>query len=189
MARWCQTHERWDAESFGVTGVLNPVDVLLVVVLLISLGVAFLRGLVQEAMSLATWIAAAGAGYLFAEPLQPYLAGLVTHQIARRVLAGSLIFVLVLILGGLLNRFLSRGVRRLGLGGMDRLLGLGFGTLRAIALITVVVMLIQLTRLPEHEWWVQSRLLPYFLPLATQLQAALPAEVVKPDFPSMPDGG
>lgn len=188
MARWCQTHERWDAESFGVTDVLNPVDVVLVVVLLISLAVGLLRGLVQEAMSLATWVAAVAAGYLLAEPVQPYLAGLVAHPTARRVLAGALIFVLVLIVGGLLNRFLSQGVRRLGLGGMDRLLGLGFGALRAAALITVVVMLIQLTRLPEHEWWVQSRLLPYFLPLATQLRAALPAEVAKPDFPSMPDG-
>lgn len=171
-----------------MTGVLNPVDVLLVVLLVISLGVGLLRGLVQEAMSLATWIAAVGAGYLCAEPMQPYLAGLVTHQTARRVLAGSLIFVLVLIVGGLLNRILSQGVRRLGLGGMDRLLGLGFGALRATALISVVVMLVQLTRLPEHEWWVQSRLLPYFLPLAAQLRAALPAEVAQPDLPSTPGG-
>jgi len=141
---------------------LNPVDVLILVTLIISLGVAFLRGLVQEAMSLATWVAAVAAGYLLAEPVQPYLAGLVAHATARRVLAGALIFVLVLITGGLLNRFLSQGVRRLGLGGMDRLLGLGFGALRATALITVVVMLLQLTRLPQHEWWVQSRLLPYF---------------------------
>ena len=63
------------------TCVLNPVDVLIFVALLISLGVAFLRGLVQEAMSLATWIAAVAAGYLLAEPMQPYLTGLVTHQL------------------------------------------------------------------------------------------------------------
>jgi len=167
---------------------LNPVDVLILVTLIISLGVAFLRGLVQEAMSLATWVAAVAAGYLLAEPVQPYLAGLVAHATARRVLAGALIFVLVLITGGLLNRFLSQGVRRLGLGGMDRLLGLGFGALRATALITVVVMLLQLTRLPQHEWWVQSRLLPYFLPLAAQLQAALPAEAAIPDVASTAGG-
>lgn len=163
-------------------------DTLILVVLVISLGVAFLRGLVQEAMSLATWVAAVAAGYLLAEPVQPYLAGLVAHPTARRVLAGALIFVLVLIMGGLLNRFLSQGVRRLGLGGMDRFLGLGFGALRAAALITVVVMLLQLTRLPQHEWWMQSRLLPYFLPLAAQLQAALPAEAAIPDFASTADG-
>ena len=98
------------------------------------------------------------------------------------MLAGGLIFVLVLIMGGLLNRFLSQGVRRLGLGGMDRLLGLGFGALRATALITVVVMLMQLTRLPQHEWWVQSRLLPYFLPLATQLRRPSPLRSPNPIF-------
>jgi len=49
-------------------------------------------------------------------------------------------------------------------------------------------MLLQLTRLPQHEWWVQSRLLPYFLPLAAQLQAALPAEAAIPDFVSTADG-
>lgn len=167
---------------------MNPVDVLILVALVISLGVAFLRGLVQEAMSLATWVAAVAAGYLLAEPVQPYLTGLVAHATARRVLAGGLIFVLVLITGGLLNRFLSQGVRRLGLGGMDRLLGLGFGALRATALITVVVMLLQLTRLPQHEWWAQSRLLPYFLPLAAQLQAALPADAAIPDVASTADG-
>lgn len=167
---------------------MNPVDVLILMVLAISLGVAFLRGLVQEAMSLSTWVAATAAAYLLTEAVQPYLAGLVAHATARRVLAGSLVFILVLITGGLLNRFLSQGVRRLGLGGMDRLLGLGFGALRATALITVVVMLLQLTRLPQHEWWVQSRLLPYFLPLAAQLQAALPAEVAIPDLASTADG-
>lgn len=159
---------------------LNPVDVLILVIIIISLGVAFLRGFMQEAMSLGTWIAAAMAAYWLAEPMQPYLAGWVDHPAFRRILAGSIIFVLVLIIGGLLNRFLSRGVHRLGLGGMDRLLGLGFGALRATALITVLVLLAQLTPLPEHAWWAQSRLLPYFLPLAAQLQAHFPEEAVIP---------
>ena len=159
-----------------MNGMMTPLDVALMVVMLISLSVGLLRGLVQEAVSLATWIAATGAGYLSADAVQPYLAGLVSHTAARRLLAGGIIFVLVLITGGLLNRLLSRGVRRLGLGGMDRLLGMGFGVLRAAALITVAVMLLQLTRFPEHEWWIQSRLIPYFLPLAAQLRADLPTD-------------
>ena len=44
---------------------LNPIDAFILVVLAVSLGVAFLRGLVQESVSLATWIAAAAAGYDF----------------------------------------------------------------------------------------------------------------------------
>lgn len=165
---------------------LNPIDVFILVVLAISLGVAFLRGLVQESVSLATWIAAAAAGYWGSEPAAPYLSWLIAHETARRVLAGVGVFVLVLILGGVLNRLLSQSVRRLGLSGMDRLLGMGFGAFRAIALITVAVLLAQLTNLPRSDWWLQSRLIPYFLPLATQLREKLPMDA-RADFLSEAD--
>lgn len=159
---------------------VNPIDVLILVVVAISLGIALLRGLVQEALSLATWVAAAAAGYWGAAAVQPYLAGLIAQDGLRHVVAGVLVFAMVLILGGLINRLMGQTIRRLGLGGVDRLLGMAFGAARAAALITLAVMLAQLTPLPRSEWWVRSALVPYFLPLAARLQARLPADVQTP---------
>ena len=159
---------------------VNPIDVLILVVLAISLGIALLRGLIQEALSLATWLAAAAAGYWGAAAVQPYLSGLIAQDGLRHAVAGVLLFVVVLILGGLLNRMMGQTIRRLGLGGIDRLLGMVFGAARAAALITLAVMLAQLTPLPRSEWWVRSALVPYFVPLAARLQARLPADVPTP---------
>ncbi|GMV69406.1 MAG: hypothetical protein AMXMBFR76_18450 [Pseudomonadota bacterium] len=156
---------------------VNPIDVLILVVVAISLGIALLRGLVQEALSLATWFAAAAAGYWGAAAVQPYLSGLIAQDGLRHVVAGVLVFAVVLILGGLINRMMGQTIRRLGLGGVDRLLGMVFGAARATALITLAVMLAQLTPLPRSDWWARSALVPYFLPLAARLQARLPADV------------
>ena len=166
---------------------LNPIDVLILVVVVISLGLALLRGLIQETLSLATWLAAAAAGYWGAATIQSYLSGLITSDGLRYVTAGALLFVVVLIIGGLINRMVSRMVRRLGLGGVDRLLGMGFGALRATALITLGVLLAQLTPLPQSQWWARSTLVPYFVPLAAQLQARLPKDAPSP-LPAEPKG-
>ena len=45
--------------------------------------------------------------------------------------------------------------------GMDRLLGFVFGLLRGFVVLGVFVILAQLLRLNEGEWWRHSLLIPY----------------------------
>jgi membrane protein required for colicin V production len=66
-----------------------------------------------------------------------------------------------------------------GLSGSDRLLGMLFGLLRGLALVTLAVLILKLTPLAEDPWWRHSQLLPTFENGARWLTAQLPDEVKK----------
>jgi membrane protein required for colicin V production len=66
-----------------------------------------------------------------------------------------------------------------GLSGSDRLLGMVFGLVRGLALVTITVLLLGFTPLPRDPWWHQSQLLPTFQNYAQWLSARLPPEATK----------
>lgn len=128
----------------------------------ISVVVSLLRGFVREAMSLAVWVLAFWAAFSFAEPGAAWMERLVELPSARLTLAFALIFILALVLGGLVTYLVGQLVDKTGMTGTDRMVGMVFGGVRGLALVTVVVMLAGLTPFPRDPWWQESRLLPYF---------------------------
>jgi membrane protein required for colicin V production len=72
------------------------------------------------------------------------------------------------------NILVAQIVQHTGLTGTDRLLGIVFGLLRGVALITVLVLLAGLTPLPKDPWWSQSLFLPHFQNAALWLRNFLP---------------
>jgi membrane protein required for colicin V production len=94
-------------------------------------------------------------------------------------IAFALLFVLVLIAGGILGVLANRAVRGTGLTGTDRSLGVIFGLLRGALLVALLVFLASLTPLPEEPWWEQSRLVPEFQRLVAWLLEQVPQSLQK----------
>ncbi len=96
----------------------------------------FMRGLVQEVLSLAAWVLAAFAVYYLHPPLTSWLRGLYDAEPATPLLA----FVLLLLIPYAAMRVIAGNVgeasRNSFLGPVDRVLGFGFGALKG-ALIVV----------------------------------------------------
>lgn len=141
---------------------MNWADWAILGIFAISVLVSLLRGFVREAMSLAVWVLAFWAAFTFAEPGAGWLERFVDLPSARLTLAFALIFLLALGLGGLVTYLVGQLVDKTGMTGTDRMVGMVFGAVRGVALVTVVVMLAGLTPFPRDPWWQESRLLPFF---------------------------
>jgi membrane protein required for colicin V production len=69
---------------------------------------------------------------------------------------------------------LSKIVRSVGLGGVDRLLGAAFGAARGILLVAAAAVLAGLTSAPRQDYWRESASGPLLVQIALALKPLLP---------------
>lgn len=156
---------------------LNWADYSIIGILVLSALISLMRGFVREAISLATWIVAAWVAICFAPLLADYLAKYIATPSARTVIAFAGLFIVVLIIGGLINFLFSQLVEKTGLSGTDRILGFMFGVARGILLVGVLILLGNISGLNQDPWWSSSQLIPYFQGLAQWLQSFVPTQI------------
>lgn len=143
---------------------INITDLVILLVLVLSGLLAFLRGFVAEVLSVAAWIGAlfvAVYGYVY---LQPYARQLITfNATAADAAAGLALFVVALIVFTVLGRVLSGTFSMAGLGALDRTLGFLFGLVRGAVLVCLAYLII-LWAVPDRSdhptWLTQARALP-----------------------------
>jgi len=137
------------------------------------------RGLVSEVLALAAWVAALLAGRALAPEMAPVFGEWLQEPALRYAAAFVAIVVAVLVTAALLRLALSKLLRAIGLGPLDRFLGAVFGVARGVLVVLLCVLIGGLTALPQQAWWRQAWLAP---PLETAVLAAkpwLPAAVAK----------
>jgi membrane protein required for colicin V production len=140
---------------------MTPVDYVISFLTLISVVVGIWRGFTTEALSLITLLAAIALAWTFAGSLEPSLGSWVSAVEVRLWTARVIIFVAVLVIGGLVSWLARKLVRHSGLSSLDRTLGAAFGLLRAAVLVGLAVIVLQLTELDRESWWQEARLRPY----------------------------
>jgi membrane protein required for colicin V production len=140
---------------------LTGADVLIVFILLGSTIIGLLRGFVREAVSLVFWIIAIWAAWKLGPTIEPHLGGLLADPKVAPWVGRLVVLVLVLLVGWVVGLLLSYFTRTLGLGLMDRVLGLLFGILRGLVLIGLVIIGGELLHMNQEEWWSRSKLIPY----------------------------
>lgn len=158
---------------------LIGVDYFILGVIGLSMLISLRRGFVREVLSLAAWIAASFMAFSFMDTGAAYLVDYISVPSVRIILAFSGLFLITLFLGGLVNLAMGHMIERTGLSSTDRMVGIIFGVLRGVTIISILVLLAGLTSLPEDPWWDQSLLLSHFQPLALWLRDFLPAELAK----------
>lgn len=156
---------------------LNWADFLIIAIVLFSLVISLVRGFIREACSLLTWGLALVVTIRFAPALSDVFDPYIETSSLRVVCAGALLFIVVLVIGGLLGYLITQLVDKTGLTGTDRLLGSMFGFVRGVLVVSVLVLLATLTAIPEDPWWQQSILIKASMPMVTWLQYFLPDKV------------
>jgi membrane protein required for colicin V production len=136
-------------------------DVLLGLVLLGSTVIGLLRGFVREAVSLVFWMVAIWAAWKFGPIVEPHLGGLLAAPSVAPWVGRLVILVLVLLVGWVVGMLMSFFTRSLGLGVMDRILGLLFGILRGMVLVGLLIIGAELLHLNQEPWWNRSALIPF----------------------------
>lgn len=133
-------------------------------IIAISAVISLWRGFVREALSLVTWAAAFIVARLFSPNVDILLSKTIEVPSLRIGVAFLLLFVGVLIIGALLSKLIQLLVKATGLSGTDRMLGMVFGALRGVLIITVLIALFR-PMIEDDVWWQDSYLAPYFVSL------------------------
>jgi membrane protein required for colicin V production len=157
---------------------MNWADYSILAALGLSVLMGLWRGFIAEALALAVWVIAFWVAWRFGAQVAGKL-GAVDEPSIRLLLGYALCFLAVLLAGGILVFLMRKLVAGSGLSGSDRLLGMVFGLVRGLALVTLTVLLLGFTPLPRDPWWHQSRLLPAFSGYAQWLSTQLPPEASK----------
>ncbi len=123
---------------------------------MVSIGLGWWRGIVYELLSLLGWAAAFFIARLFAPELVPYVPDALGSEAAKTAVAYGVLFIVTLILSGIVAWALSKLIKFVGLGWMDGALGAGFGLVRGVLLVIVLVLLAGLTSLPQESFWKEA---------------------------------
>lgn len=160
----------------------NWVDYVILGIFAISILAGLLRGLVKEVISVVTWAAALITASLFAERLANAFAHTMpiessisntkniginaANSVSMLAISVSFIgiFVVTLIIGALINYFISRAIDAGGISIGNRLLGGVFGLIRGFLVNWVLILLIQLSPIAKQSDWEHSQFVKSYQP-------------------------
>jgi membrane protein required for colicin V production len=157
---------------------MNWADYCIIAALVLSVLMGLWRGFIGEVIALLCWILAFWVAWTFGAQLAAQFTA-ITLPSARLLLGYLICFVGVLIAGALVGFLMRKLVAGSGLSGSDRMLGMVFGLIRGLAIVTIAVLILKFTPLPQDPWWKQSQLLPTFENAARWLTTKLPPEVTR----------
>ncbi len=141
---------------------MNWVDLVVLALIVLSGLLAFMRGFVREVLGLGAWVIAGVAAYLAFPYLQPWLRQQFSDPTIADAIAIAGVFIIVLVLLSLFASAISGAIQSVGLGGLDRTLGLVFGLVRGALLVAAAYILVGLA-VPVDQWPVpvlEARSLP-----------------------------
>ncbi len=146
------------------------VDYVILGIIVASTLISIIRGFVKEALSLVGLVLAGFVAYFFSDGFADLFLTAIPDTTVRGLVAAVVLLVLTLIVSGVVNFFAGQLVKRTGLSGTDRFIGVIFGLLRGVVFVTVIVLIaIQLVTIPKLNqivWWHESVVIQNFQALA-----------------------
>lgn len=156
---------------------MNWVDIVIFAAIAVSALISIWRGFTREAVSLAGWVTAFWVAFTLADKLEGLLGGIITIPSLRLVASFLVLFLATLVMASLVGFLTSQLIKRTGLTGLDRAIGILFGMARGFLIVVMLVLAAGLTPLPQDGWWKASFLLPYFENIALWAGGFLPESV------------
>ncbi|WP_126455985.1 CvpA family protein [Sulfuriflexus mobilis] len=153
------------------------VDYGILIILALSALISVMRGFVREALSLAAWVAAFWVAFTFHQHLATVFTNFIDAPSIRLIAAFTLLFVVTLIICALVNNLVAQLVKKTGLSGTDRMLGVLFGIARGAVVVAILVLLAGLTPIPADPWWKESIFIIHFQSMAIWLRDLLPPDI------------
>lgn len=140
----------------------NAVDLGVIAVLLASALFAYFRGFVHEVLSVAAWIGAIFATIVGFSYLRPYGRALIPEPLLADIAAGTVLFIVCLVVLSIITRSVSVRVRQSALNALDRSLGLLFGLVRGAALVCIAYIGMGFLMAPDEQpdWVKTARSMP-----------------------------
>lgn len=155
------------------------VDIGMCAFLALSVIVGLMRGVVFELLSLIGWFAAYFAARWFAPLVLPYVQVGAPESNLNQGLALVSVFVAALIVWSLVARLIRLLIRATPLSALDRLLGSGFGFLRGVLVLMVVVLVVGVTPAAKSADWHRSQAAVWLNAAVQEVKPWLPFQVIQ----------
>jgi membrane protein required for colicin V production len=133
---------------------VNPLDIAVIAIVVLSAVFAFARGFVREALSIVAWVGAAAATVYGFNPALERIDPLVKNPLLSQLIAGFGLFVGALIILTIVTAYIARGVRASSLSPIDRTLGFVFGLARGAFIVCLAYVLLDFVAPNERPSWV-----------------------------------
>ena len=158
---------------------LSAVDWILLAVLGLSLLLGMWRGIVQEVLSLAGWVAAFYVSQMYAPAAAAWLPMEGSSQMLRYAAGFVVVFVAVLVVTVLISWTIKKLLSAVGLGLLDRFLGSLFGLMRGVVILLAVTVFVGMTPMRDTEAWKQAQGTQWLQQFLHVLKPVLPADFGK----------
>jgi membrane protein required for colicin V production len=120
------------------------IDIVFSGIILMFMITAAVRGLIREFFSKAAFICGIIGAVLLTPVLQTYVNGLVKNTIAAKIVSFILIFIIIFLVVKIIQELFSAIFSGEILRGLDHSLGLVFGILEGIVVVTFIIALIEI---------------------------------------------
>lgn len=169
------------------------VDIGVILLLLISAGVSFFRGLIKEVLTILGVFGGGFAALKFGSSVTPItskwfgieegkdagkLFDLIPMEMAAHITAYAGVFIIVFIILQLASHLISSAAQALGLGPVDRTLGIFFGLVRGLLLLGVLYLPFHLILSEDNkkEWFEKSQTMVFVKGTTEWLLSFVPKE-------------
>ena len=143
------------------------IDIIALIIVLVSTFIAFLRGFIREVLTIAGVVGGLAAAYYLGPVLLPYMEGwigvdpeaekpqklfdMVPYTLLAQGLSYGLIFVVVVVVLSVISHIFAEIVKSIGLGAIDRTLGVLFGLARGVLLLGLLYLPLHLTMTTDEQ--------------------------------------
>ena len=140
---------------------MNAIDIGIFFIVFTSIILAFWKGFIQQAISLVGWLAALFGARLFGPELAPHFAGIIAEPGIQLAMAYVAVSVVIILASKVLSSAFGTLIQKIGLGTVDKFLGVFFGLFRGLVIVVLLVAVASLTELRNQPIWQESQFMPY----------------------------
>ena len=115
----------------------------------------FFNGFVKEIFSAAAWVLSLAIAWLYGPLLFPYVTDFIDSESIKNIVSFVLLFLVSFVSLKILGSIISKLISAIGLKGLDKLLGMFFGSLKVLAILSSVY-IFNLNYLDKNQWWIDS---------------------------------
>jgi membrane protein required for colicin V production len=166
---------------------MNTLDIIVVAVVALSGLFAFVRGFTREALSIVAWLGAIAVAIYGAPYVEPTVRNFVHAVWLADTLTYLAPFLVAVILFSVLVGLIAAQIRMIGLGALDRALGLLFGVARGVLLLCLAYLVMISMLQPENTppWVMDARSRPLLAYGADEIQQLIPRSVIDKHLPGV----
>ena len=151
---------------------LNVADWFILVVLTASGLISLARGFTKEFLSLFLWVVAFVAAVSLEFIATPKITEFIGNAEIAKILSYIVVFMVTIILGGMVIKFISKLIKWSGASSFDRFLGVLFGLARGLIVLFVIFLLLPAS-IKSTDLIDKSKITPVIEKYAPQIEAYL----------------